>query len=68
MLDFLIILGWVILYLAIGVFLDTLLGNGEPTYIMWVLWPVALLLVLVFIIGLYIPDKLAKWVKNKLDM
>lgn len=53
------------LYLAIGVFLDTLLSNTKPSMIMVLLWPLAFLLALILVVCIYIPDKLAKWIRKK---
>lgn len=54
-----------ILYLAIGVCLDSLFGTGDMI-VLWVLWPLPLILAVALYFCIYLPAKLGKWIKGKL--
>ena len=57
----------VLLYFAIGIFLDTLFSDSEPSLLVAFFWPLLLFLVIMLYVCLYIPSETAKKIKNWLD-
>ena len=65
MINFMMAAGWTMLYLAIGVFLDTLISDKELSFIMVLIWPLPLILAVIMYVCVYIPTRLAEWVNKK---
>ena len=64
MIDFIVLIGCVMIYLAIGVFLEELLGRGDTLW-MFMIWPIPVILALFLYVCVYIPTMLADKVKEK---
>lgn len=55
----------IMLYFAIGLLLETLLSSTEPSFIMVVLWPLALILVLCLYFCVVLPTRVANWIRKR---
>lgn len=55
----------IMLYFAIGLLLETLLSSTEPSFIMVVLWPLAILLVICLYLCVVFPTRVANWFRKR---